>query len=54
MDEDKRLAKIIARFIRQALLQDSDTPERERLSFKVLAEETLPILDRIATGETVT
>jgi hypothetical protein len=54
MDEDKRLAEIIARFIRQALSQGDDTPERERLSFRVLAEETLPLLDKIAAGENVT
>ena len=54
MTADARTAEIIANMLRRALLQDDDTPERERLSFRVLAEETLPLLDKIATGETVT
>lgn len=44
-------AAAVAKVIRQALTQDEGTPAEERLSFRVLAAEALPLLEQIATQE---
>jgi hypothetical protein len=46
-----RAAAAVANVIRQALAQDERTPDEERLSFRVLAAEALPLLEQIATQE---
>lgn len=44
-------ASAVAKVIRKALAQDEHTPEQERLSFRVLAEEALPLLEHLAREE---
>lgn len=44
-------AAAVAAVIRRALLQDENTPDDDRLSFRVLAEEALPLLEQMARGE---
>jgi hypothetical protein len=44
-------AAAVAAVIRRALAQDEDTPAEERLSFRVLAEEALPLLEQMAREE---
>lgn len=44
-------AASVAKVIRQALAQDERTPAEERLSFRVLAAEALPLLEQIAAQE---
>ena len=44
-------AAAVASVIRKALQQDERTPEGERLSFRVLAEEALPLLEQMAREE---
>jgi hypothetical protein len=44
-------AAAVAAVIRRALTQDEDTPSEERLSFRVLAEEALPLLEQMAREE---
>lgn len=44
-------AAAVASIIRKALQQDERTPEGERLSFRVLAEAALPLLEQLAARE---
>ena len=44
-------ASAVAKVIRKALAQGDETPEEERLSFRVLAEEALPLLEHLAREE---
>jgi hypothetical protein len=44
-------AAAVAAVIRRALTQDEDTPSEERLSFRVLAEAALPLLEQMAREE---
>lgn len=44
-------ASAVAQVIRKALAQDENTPEQERLSFRVLVEEALPLLEHMAQHE---
>lgn len=41
-------ASAVARIMRKALAQDEHTSEDDRLSFRVLVEEALPLLEQIA------
>ena len=44
-------AAAVAKVICQALTHDEGTPAEERLSFRVLCEVALPLLEQIATQE---
>lgn len=44
-------ASAVAQVIRKALAQDENTPDEERLSFRVLVEEALPLLEHMARQE---
>jgi len=44
-------ASAVAQVIRKALAQDENTRDDERLSFRVLAEEALPLLEHLAREE---
>lgn len=44
-------ASAVAQVIRKALAQDENTPDDDRLSFRVLAEEALPLLEHMARQE---
>lgn len=44
-------ASAVATVIRKALAQDENTPDEQRLSFRVLAEEALPLLEHMAQQE---
>lgn len=46
-------ASAVAQVIRKALAQDENTPEQDRLSFRVLAIEALPLLEHMAQHEEV-
>lgn len=44
-------AAAVASIMRKALAQDEHTPDDERLSFRVLVEEALPLLEHLAEKE---
>ena len=44
-------ASAVAQVIRKALAQDEHTPDDQRLSFRVLTEEALPLLEHLAREE---
>ena len=46
-----RAAAAVAQVIRKALAQDEHTPDDQRLSFRVLTEEALPLLEHLAREE---
>lgn len=46
-------AQAVAHVIRRALSQGEDTPEDDRMSFRVLAAAALPLLEQIANRDEV-
>lgn len=51
MSASSKTAAAVAAVIRRALAQDESTPEEQRLSFRVLAAEALPLLEQMAERE---
>jgi len=51
MSSTNHNAAALAAVIRRALSQDENTPVDERLAFRVLAAEALPLLEQLAERE---
>lgn len=47
----RNAASAVAKVVRQALAQDENTPEQDRLSLRVLLEEALPLLEKMSQHE---